>query len=92
MPDGGAEKVRARSTSAFEEALRRELHEAFEVECEARGTGYAITHTLHGVTMLDRYNLVGSRGARTRDGSHLVVGASHALVQHLLNWVCPATS
>ena len=92
LPDGGSEKVRARSTSAFEEALRRELHEAFEVECEARGTGHAITHTLHGVTMLDRYNLVGSRGARTRDGSHLVAGASHALVQHLLNWVCPATS
>jgi len=90
LPNGQSEKVRARSTTEFEEALLHELHDALEVRCERRGNGYAITHTLHGATMLDRYNLVGPSGARTRDGAHLHTGASHALVQHMLNWMCPS--
>ena len=88
MPDGGATKVRARSTAAFEAALQRELHDAMGIRCEQKGAGYAITHSLHGATLLDRYNLIGMSGARTRDGSHLLAGATHAVAQHLLNWMC----
>lgn len=88
MPNGEPAKVHARSTAAFEAALQRELHDALEIRCEQRGAGYVITPTLHGVTLLDRYNLVGMSGGRTRDGSHLLTGATHAVVQHMLNWMC----
>ena len=79
--------TRIHGTEQVESRVFQSIHNALGVKCHRHANGGWGVSARGGVTPIDRYAIV---GGRRRDAIHPFFNAQFAIVQTMLNHLCPA--
>ena len=79
--------TRIHGTDSVESRVFQSIHAALGVKCRKHTDGSWAVSSRGGVTPIDRYAIV---GGRRRDAIHPFFNAQFAIVQTMLNYLCPA--